>query len=98
MFLVELSSWQFYLDKVLYARKTGDIEEIAGNGVRGDDITVEDAMVSRNVSKAAHKIKDFSNKEAENCVFWWTWNGTWILLAAIWYCLPSTWKTVCFWT
>ena len=67
---------KFYLDKVLYARKTGDIEEIAGNGVRGDDITVEDAMVSRNVSKAAHKIKDFSNKEAENCVFWWTWNGT----------------------
>ena len=34
------------LDKVLYARKTGEIEEVAGNGAKGDKITVEDAMVS----------------------------------------------------
>ena len=33
-------------DRVLYARKTGDIEETSANNVRGENISVEDAMVA----------------------------------------------------
>ena len=34
-------------DRVLYARKTGDIEEVSAGGLRGENISVEDAMVSK---------------------------------------------------
>ena len=32
-------------DKVLYARKSGDVEELSDNWLNGNKITVEDAMV-----------------------------------------------------
>ena len=35
----------FFLDRVLYARKTGNIEEISATNARGDNISVDDAMV-----------------------------------------------------
>ena len=35
----------FLPDKVLYARKNGDVEELSENWLNGIKITVEDAMV-----------------------------------------------------
>ena len=36
----------FLSDRVLYARKSGDIEETSASNVRGENITVDDAMVT----------------------------------------------------
>ena len=53
-------------DRVLYARKTGDIEETQAGNVRGDNISVDDAMVKLKLC-LNRMIKDSNQKLKSIC-------------------------------